>query len=245
MGKNCDGTPGTISGWRHDIRTHLNVLLGAITMMETGRLTEAQLKEYTEIIRTNVLAMLRIVNCLLDQDEEKDPEYIESAKFVDMQVDGLLLSLVESIKPYAMQHELELLYDIESPLLTRCDWELLERVLYNLLTNAVNATGPRGFVYLSAHKKSEFIQINIADTGCGITKEQQMQINGEGEIQGRGLGLKIAKKLMRMMQGDIVCISKENVGTTFSLRLPAAKYAVDRHPGRQKAREVSNLSVPT
>ena len=211
---------GQASGWSHDIRTHLNILLGAIGMIETGRLQPDQGKEYVGMIKDNALVMLRMLNCMLEDSSVREESV---AQMKDVQVDGLLQTIVKTIKPYAEQNGLEFLYDVDSPLYVHCDPEMLERVLYNLLSNAVKSTEPGGFVYLSARHNGAWIEINVADTGCGLRDVRIAQLTGESQSETElGIGLKLVKSMMHAMESSIACTSRERVGTTFYLQFPAA-----------------------
>lgn len=208
------------SGWSHDIRTHLNIVKSAISMMESGKLTQEQTREYTGMIRQNVLAMERLINHLLncgDSDEKMIPNPLH------MQIDALLCRVVENVKPLAASRQIDLFYDISGPLHAFCDPEMLERVLYNLLTNAIKCTEASGIVYLSARKKDACVQINVADTGCGMSERQLAQLSdGVQKPVDSGHGLRLVKMMMAAMNGRIACSSHENLGTTFYLYIPEA-----------------------
>jgi len=210
------------SGWSHDVRTHLNILLGAVSMLETDKLSADQVKEYIAMIKHNASAMLRLINHLLDGEAGTT---CEEAKNKGMQIDGLVRTIAESIKPYAQQHALEFLYDVETPLYAFCDGEMLQRVLYNLLSNAVKYTEPEGFVYLSARQNGEFVEVNVADTGCGLSEEKQAQLLGKGDESKLGLGLTLVKSMMRAMGASLSFSSRERIGTTFYLQFSAARCA--------------------
>ncbi len=211
---------GLASGWSHDIRTHLNILLGAVGMMDSGKLTAEQSKEYISIVQHNVTVVLRLVNHLLEADEGC---VAGEARLANAQIDGSLVCLVESIKAYAAEHQLELLYDIEAPLYAYCDMEMLERVLYNLLSNAIKYTPPNGFVYLSARQRDGWVQINVADTGYGLSQQKQDQFRGDVmQPVGTGLGLRLVKMMTAAMKGYVECASRERIGTTFSVKIPVA-----------------------
>ncbi len=208
-----------MSGWSHDIRTHLNVLLSAISMLESARLPPEKVKQYLAMVKQNALAMLRLVNHLLDiRDRANCKPMIVSA-----QIDGLLLAIAESIRPFVEARGLELVCDISEPLHVRCDLEMLERILYNLLSNSVKFTEPGGFVYLSAHCHGDEVSIHVADTGHGMTPEQVARVCGAPSADDDvGMGLYLVKTLTAQMQGRISCTTRENIGTTFYLNLPAA-----------------------
>lgn len=211
------------TGWGHDIRTHLNVLLSAVGMIETGRLSPEKSTQYLAMIRQNALAMLRLVNHLLDA---KTDTADGSPDLISVQIDGMLQTIVETIRPFVESRGLELLFDVKGPINAQCDVEMLERVLYNLLSNAVKFTDSGGFVYLSAKQSGNEVEINISDTGRGLTAKQLERLRGDPPAaEDVGMGLHLVKTLTARMGGTIACTSREHIGTTFYLRIPAGASA--------------------
>jgi signal transduction histidine kinase len=215
---------GLMTGWCHDIRTHINLLMGAVQMMETGRLNGEQARHYIDMVRQNADAMLRLLNHLLEGGEGAGVQAVRAGEAkppTRMQMDGLLKGIAESVRPCAQARDIELLYDIDSPLYATADEESLSRVLYNLLYNAIAYTDAGGFVYLSAAQADDQISIHVADTGRGLGQAHVDAIVSEGEpSEALGMGLRLVKQMMRAMGGHLGCASRERVGTTFYLTLP-------------------------
>ena len=210
-------------GWAHDIRTHLYIIKGAIGMMQSEKLTPEQSKEYTEMIRHNVSSMERLVNHLLQDTNEKKAL---CPNFGLMEINGLLCRVIHHVKPFAASRRVDLVYDIEDGLRICGDSEMLERVLVNIMTNAVKCTEEKGVVYLHAQKSGEGVRVAISDTGCGFSKEQLEQLRGgPDQAVGEGYGLKLVKSLIAAMNAQMECNSQPNVGTTFSFYLPQREAA--------------------
>lgn len=206
------------SGWSHDIRTHLHILKGAIGMMQSGNLTQDQTKEYTEMIRQNISAMEKLLNHLLNEEQMSS---VMCANLESVPINDLLLEVIENVTPLAASRQVDLVYDIESSLYAFCDPEMLERVLYNLMTNAMKYTDAKGLVYLCARMRGEDACITISDTGCGLTDEQLEQLfGGTEQAVSQGYGLKLVKAMMASMNGQLECKSQRCIGTTFYLYLP-------------------------
>jgi two-component system phosphate regulon sensor histidine kinase PhoR len=116
------------------------------------------------------------------------------------------------------------------PILT-VDPKLWRIVIENLLSNAVKYTPKTGAVHVAWSKKGDHVEFHVKDTGCGIpTKEQSKiftklfraeNVQAQG-TEGNGLGLYIAKSIIETYHGEISFTSKENKGTTFTVRLPIA-----------------------
>lgn len=210
------GTLQNASGWAHDIRTRLNILLGAVSMMETGKMSCEQIAEYASIMRGNVMAMLHMMDQLMDAEDGK----AKDATLQDLRVEGLLRRAVGAARPYARERGVELLCDIDNSLTARCNAQLLDRVVYNLLSNAIKCTEPGGFVHLSAQMMDGTLNINVSDTGRGFMRDDLVRVQDhmdQGLYGGRGL--RIVHSLMAAMEGRVALDSEEGRGTTFYLYL--------------------------
>jgi signal transduction histidine kinase len=112
------------------------------------------------------------------------------------------------------------------PMYVEGDLFALNRVYRNLLTNAMQATPPRGRVVIRTRRDNEFAVVEIADTGCGIPQERLDTIFDDfvtTKRRGLGLGLAISKKVVEQLDGTISVQSQVGVGSTFTLRFPLTK----------------------
>jgi signal transduction histidine kinase len=99
----------------------------------------------------------------------------------------------------------------------------LNRVYRNLITNALQATPPRGSVVVRTNRDGQSAVVEVADTGCGIPKERLDTIFDDfvtTKRRGLGLGLAISKKIVEQLGGTITVASEVGVGTTFTIRFP-------------------------
>ena len=113
---------------------------------------------------------------------------------------------------------------------------MIERVLENLIQNAVRHTPAMGQVTVYAARESDTVKISVSDTGCGIPQQDLPYIfdrfykarsAADENTQGAGLGLAIAKRILEMHGRTIHANSVLNVGTTFSFSLPSAAFRRD------------------
>lgn len=205
-------------GWSHDIRTHLHIIKGAIGMIQSEKLTQEQSKEYTEMIRQNVSAMEKLINHLLG-GKQKESALPDESKPVD--VGGLLRRTIENVTPYAASRHVDLIYDVGCDVWIDCDPEMLERVILNILTNAVKCTDAGGVAYIHAEKSEAGVRVTVSDTGCGMSREQLDELReGPDQAVGAGYGLKLVKTMLATMNGRMECESLLNVGTTIFIYLP-------------------------
>jgi two-component system, OmpR family, phosphate regulon sensor histidine kinase PhoR len=141
---------------------------------------------------------------------------------------------VNAAKPAAESNDIELWLDAQS-LPTLCgDRERLAQVLDNLISNAVKFTPAGGRIEVRARADSTRAIIEVADTGMGISREEQHQLcerfyrtaaANEQAIQGTGLGLSITRAIVEAHGGTVGVESEVGAGTTFTVELPLAATA--------------------
>ncbi len=110
----------------------------------------------------------------------------------------------------------------ELPRLT-VDERRLRQVLLNLVQNAIEAIGGDGEIVLETEREGNWLLIHVADDGCGMSQEQQRQIFRAfytTKDEGTGLGLALARRIVRQHGGELSVTSTEGSGTRFSIRLP-------------------------
>ncbi|PYR75663.1 MAG: hypothetical protein DMF87_19895, partial [Acidobacteria bacterium] len=142
---------------------------------------------------------------------------------VNKALHGLAESLLASAESSGISLETEFVF---GPLWIEGDLYALNRVHRNLLTNAFQATPPRGRVVIRTMRRNEQAIIEIADTGSGIAAERLNTIFDDyytTKKQGLGLGLALSKKLVEQLGGTISVASQVGVGTTFTLAFPITK----------------------
>jgi signal transduction histidine kinase len=144
-----------------------------------------------------------------------------------LDVNKALHELSESMLPGADSSGVSLETEfVFGPLYVEGDLFALNRVYRNLLTNAFQATPPRGRVIIRTLRQGEEAVIEIADTGCGIPPERLDTIFDDfvtTKRRGLGLGLAISKKVVEQLGGAISVTSGVGLGSTFTLRFPVTK----------------------
>jgi signal transduction histidine kinase len=221
----------------HDIRTPvstINLMAEVIRRTAENPALATQLPALAQRLQSNALSLVDLVSAVLDTAhfESGHMEYRES----EFSLNALLASNCRDFLPEAQAKALRL--QVEAPERTiwlRTDRVKLQRVISNLITNAIKFTDNGGVTVTAALTADRAALICVRDTGIGIAPQEldgifdefaQLRTPDGGRKTGWGLGLAICRQLVNLMGGKITVESALNQGTTFSVRLPV-KCVVD------------------
>jgi signal transduction histidine kinase len=217
-----------VSQASHDLRTPLTAIKGSLDNLIlgiAGALTEKQEKIMTRAVKS-VDRLTDLVNDVLDLSR------IESGRMVLEKSNVPSKTLVENIinenKPAAEQKRIQLMSNIITDVTIHADAGKLERVVGELISNAIKYTPEGGDVDVTLSQTDDIIILSVKDSGIGMTKEECERIwerfyrtnASKTFAKGSGLGLSIAKELVEMHGGTIQVESEVGKGTQFNLTLP-------------------------
>jgi NtrC-family two-component system sensor histidine kinase KinB len=219
----------------HDLRSPLTVLISGLEVigMELDEGNVASAQEVLDLAGESTQHVLHLVNDLLDISRLESGQTSVSPQFVNTRV--LLEDVVTRLSPLAnsAQITLEIKAEPDLPLLY-VDPYMLDRVVHNLVDNAIKFTPDGGQVQLWAQLDPEYLPgamlVGVSDTGPGIPgnvrsrlfqKFQQIDPNA-GRRKGTGLGLPFCKLAVEAHGGEIWVESEAAKGSTFVMRLPLA-----------------------
>ena len=146
-----------------------------------------------------------------------------------MNINDLLELILKRLRPIAAAKKVELILDSFRPVNAEVDETKLTLAISNLVENGIKYNVEGGWVKVSLNADHKYFYVTVADSGIGIPKESLDHIferfyrvdkSHSREIGGTGLGLAIARSAIVMHPGAIKVYSKENEGTTFSVRIP-------------------------
>jgi signal transduction histidine kinase/CheY-like chemotaxis protein len=221
----------------HEIRTPLSAVMGYANLIASAELLEPELREWSRRLQRSAEHLLALLDDVLDLAK------IDAGRMdlhlVPVEPTTVLEEVGVLMEPRAVERGLELIVisETELPAKIRTDPLRLRQILVNLVGNAVKYT-PSGKVALHARVRSvpigrslrHEIAFDVVDTGVGIAEhdlerlfrpfEQGPPKNGRARADGAGLGLDIARRLARMLGGDISVQSQVGAGSTFTLTLP-------------------------
>jgi len=208
----------------HDLRQPLHAL-GMFVAQLRVRMNTNERRRVIECIDAAVTAMNELFNALLDIS--KLDAGVTSPQLTEFPV-AALLKRVESTFAEAAQEKNLSLRIISSSAWIRSDFVLLERVVFNLVSNAVRYT-TRGGLLVGCRRRGSNLKIEVWDTGVGIPSDQRQNIfdefyrlaEGEGDRRaGLGLGLAIVDRLCRLLDHPIALASTVGRGSRFSIAVP-------------------------
>ncbi len=223
-----------VSTVSHELRTPLSSIRGYLELWEDGQLgaMPESMRSSIDVVRRNCVRLEGLVDNLLALSRA-DSGRVDPSVPVDLP--ELLAEVERTLAPTLTERRLRMQIGPAEPVpgLTGRPAEL-ERVLINLLHNAVKFTPDGGHVSLTAHSVGETLELVVADDGIGIPTEEQDHLferffrasNALGaEIQGTGLGLALVEAVVRQHGGSVQLESAAGGGTTVTVRLPVGAHA--------------------
>ncbi len=217
-----------VSQASHDLRTPLTAIKGSLDNLLlgiAGDLNEKQQKVMTRATKS-VDRLTNLINDVLDLNR------IETGRMVLEKSNVPIKTLVENIinenKPAADLKRIQLSTILETDATIHADAGKLERVVGELISNAIKYTPEDGNVYVTLTQTDDQITLSVKDSGIGMTKEECEKIwerfyrTNASKLfaKGSGLGLSIAKELVEMHGGTLAVKSEQGKGTTFCMILP-------------------------
>jgi signal transduction histidine kinase len=220
-----------VSSVSHELRTPLTSILGYLEMLTEGvggELTADQ-ERVLRVIDRNSQRLLILIEELLIMSR------LESGSFrlsmAPVSVGALIHGAYQAVLPDLMARALEVDIEVATDVgVVQGDHAQLDRVLINLLTNAIKFTPDGGRIAVSARREDDWVLVEVADTGIGIPVEDQDKIFdrffrsssiAELAVPGTGLGLWITKTIIEEHGGEIGVTSEPGEGTQITVRLPA------------------------
>ncbi|RFM26774.1 hybrid sensor histidine kinase/response regulator transcription factor [Deminuibacter soli] len=211
----------------HELRTPLTLIFGPLENVMANPKLHFSLKSDLDMINKNALRLLRLVNQLMDFRK------IEHQKMKLRATENDLVHFVEEItysfKENARKKNITLQVNTRMPnLMVWFDANMLDKVLFNLLSNALKFTRENGYITVSINKSPSGREavVVVEDTGIGMTPATAKHAfdlfyqEGGSSFKGTGLGLSLSKELIELHRGKIVLESEKWKGTRFEILLP-------------------------
>lgn len=213
----------------HEIRTPMNGILGFIELMNKDDLLEKDKKNYMDIVTKSGHRLLNTINDVIEISKIESGQI--SLHYSNVNIDEIMTDLYDFFKKQAEEKGVKLIYNrtlSEKIPLIETDKSLIEKIMVNLLRNAVKFTN-EGSIEFGHYKEKNQLIFYVLDTGCGIPADRQEAIlerfvqsdlNMTRAHEGSGLGLAIAKAYIELLGGKIKLESEENKGSKFYFNIP-------------------------
>lgn len=224
----------------HEIRTPLSLILGPLEKLKKSQVPEKEVPQLIDIMHRNARQLDRLINQILDFRK------LETGNLKLSLANGDLVSflngVVQSFQLMAKENDINLSFNSSvDSLLTRFDPDKMEKIINNLISNALKFTETKGKITLSLTtehngRKSDQkgtgnekgrIQIVVADTGKGIPEKHLdkifnrfFQSDQDTDLPGTGIGLALVMELVKLHKGEIFVTSKPGKGSKFTITLP-------------------------
>jgi len=224
----------------HEIRTPLTLIMAPLEKLIAKKVPDAEIPSHLEIMHRNTTQLNRLINQLLDFRKLESGSL--KLEFSQGDIVRFLGDVVHSFEAYAAEKEIELRFNSSRKrLVTSFDADKLEKIVNNLLSNALKFTGKGGHVSVNlslvfdsddddleeARSDKQFIEISVRDTGTGISEKNTgkifnrfFQAGEKNEATGTGIGLALVKELVKLHNGKIFVSSKPGKGSRFTVHLP-------------------------
>jgi signal transduction histidine kinase/AraC-like DNA-binding protein len=218
----------------HDVRTPLTLMLAPLEELSSSMTTPEEKQRY-RLVRQNALLLLRMINQLLDVSKVEAGAAALHVSKGDLS--RCLRTIIGAFESLARQRGIGLKCDLPETLCAVFDQDKLEKVIYNLLSNALKFTPSEGTVSLSLAVREhpgdegleDEVQIVVEDTGAGIPKDEVDKIfdrfyqgkTARGkDTGGSGIGLALVKEYVELHGGAVSIKSEPGKGSSFLVTLP-------------------------
>lgn len=216
----------------HELKTPLNVIFAAVQTLELyNGDSEGNIKlrkRYINMMEQNCYRLVKLINNLLDITR------IDSGFIKPVLKKGNIISIIEettlSVASYVESKGIKLIFDTDvEEKITACDLDKIERIMLNIISNAVKFSKKNGEILVSIKEKNDGIIVSVKDDGIGIPEDKissifykfsQVDKSLSRNREGSGIGLSLVKAFVQMHRGEISVNSKLGEGTEFIIFLP-------------------------
>jgi methyl-accepting chemotaxis protein len=218
----------------HELKTPLNVIYSAIQLIElylqmgNSENYKGKINKSINSIKQNCYRFTKLINNILDISKIESGHFNmrESNEDIVYVVENIVLSVAE----YVESKDLTIIFntDVEGKIIA-CDPEKIERVVLNLISNAIKFTNAGGKILVNMHENKDTVDITVKDTGIGISDDHiknifkryhQADKSLSRNAEGSGIGLSLVKSLVELHGGKISVKSEVGKGSTFKIELP-------------------------
>ena len=239
----------------HEFRTPLTIIMGNIETIKEQGYTVNQLILKNIIRSTDRL--YRLVNQFIDLQKYDQGEL--KLQISNFDIISFTKEIVDTFNAYAYRTQINIEFlKTNETIHLWLDKDKTDKIIYNILTNAIKYTSKGGSVFINFENNKENVILKITDTGIGISEKDQANIykrffrgeKPETDTDGHGMGLALVKALVNIQKGRITCNSKIGVGTTFSIyfkkgnhHFKPSDFAKEEEKANSKPENISQTAI--
>jgi PAS domain S-box-containing protein len=234
----------------HELRTPVTVIFSTLQLLNLniGKIKKLDNNlqnfiKYNGIMKQNCYRLVRLINNLIDVTKI-DSGYLD-LNLENVNIVSIVEDITQSVAEYVANKGISLIFDttIEEKIIA-CDPDKIERMMLNLISNAVKFTPPGGNLFVNITDKNNGILISVRDTGIGIPRDKQkiifdrfVQVDKTltRKNEGSGIGLSLVKSLVDMHKGTIAVKSEGKNGSEFVIELPI--YQINESTNNKKTKD--------
>jgi len=239
----------------HELKTPLNVVFATAQLLNmycnNGSLDERKtsIVKYIESIKQNSYRLSKIINNIVDLSK------IE-AGFFDLNLSNrniveVVEEIVMSVTDFTEIKGINIIFDTSTEEnIIACDPEKIERIVLNLISNAIKFSNKGDEIFVAITENNEFVEISVKDKGIGIEEAdlvkifdrfKQVEKTLSRNAEGTGIGLSLVKSLVELHGGTIKVVSKLGEGSKFTVSLPSRKVGKESMFCNSNIRNISEI----
>ena len=249
-----------LSNISHEFKTPVNVIYSTVQIQDLNlqKGDYDKILEFNKLIKQNCNRLIRLINNFIDSTKLENNKVEIHKKRVN--IVSITEDIAMSVINFAKRQKIDVVFDAEQEELY-CDIDIdqMERIMLNILSNAIKYNKPNGNIDVIVKDRKEKVYIDVIDSGIGIPKDrintifdrfERMENKNAVIKEGSGIGLSIVKKLVDALDGEINIESEVDKGTTVRLIFKKSKnqdgieevYDISQHLEEKVNLEMSDIS---
>ena len=249
-----------LSNISHEFKTPVNVIYSTVQIQDLNlqKGDYDKILEFNKLIKQNCNRLIRLINNFIDSTKLENNKVEIHKKRVN--IVSITEDITMSVINFAKRQKIDVVFDAEQEELY-CDIDIdqMERIMLNILSNAIKYNKPNGNIDVIVKDRKEKVYIDVIDSGIGIPKDrintifdrfERMENKNAVIKEGSGIGLSIVKKLLDALDGEINIESEVDKGTTVRLIFKKSKnqngieevYDISQHLEEKVNLEMSDIS---
>ena len=207
----------------HELRTPLTLIADPVNYIIHDDNLNSQQRSMLQIVQRNVLVLTQLVSEILDFRKVQNGKM--ELRLSDFNLAESMKQWIKLFSASAQKKHIAISMDAPDTIMLRADQDKIERICYNLLSNALKYTSEGGEISLTAKEENGRVMISVADNGCGISSDELPYIfdrfyQAKNAGRGTGIGLAIVKAFTELHHGEVSATSIEGKGSTFTIHIP-------------------------